>query len=122
VLDFYRGLLGRLPDPGGLDAWLRTFRQAQCDGQGAVYGAVASIANAFADSGEYASRGRNNQQYVGDLYNAFLRRGGDTAGVQFWVNQLNSNTLTRAAVRTQFIASPEFNARVQKMAGEPCMF
>ena len=30
VMDFYRGLLGRLPDDGGFDFWLGQFRTAQC--------------------------------------------------------------------------------------------
>ncbi len=122
VLDFYRGLLGRLPDPGGLESWLTAFRQAQCDGAGAVYGAVQSISNAFADSPEYTGRGRSNSQYVGDLYNAFLLRGGDFDGVLFWVNQLNTGAMSRATVRQSFIASPEFSARAQKMTAEACLF
>jgi len=121
VLDFYRGLLGRLPDSGGLDSWLIEFRKAQCDGAPAVYAAVQSISTAFASSPEYAARGRSNAQYVGDLYNAFLRRGGDLPGVQFWIGELDSGARTRASVLQSFVASPEFAARVQRMAGEPCL-
>jgi hypothetical protein len=121
VLDFYRGLLGRLPDSTGLDSWLLEFRKAQCDGSAAVVGAVQSISTAFAQSPEYGARNRTNAQYVGDLYNAFLRRGGDLAGVTFWINQINSGAATRAAVLQSFIASPEFNSRVQRMTAEPCL-
>ena len=48
---------------------------------------------------EYLARSRTNAQYVGDLYNAFLRRGGDLGGVQFWIGQLNTGTHTREQVR-----------------------
>lgn len=121
VLDFYRGMLGRLPDSGGLDAWLREFRKAQCDGPGPLYAAVDSISTAFADSPEYAARARNHSGYVADLYNAFLRRGGDLPGVQFWVGQLSGGSMTRAQVRQAFISSPEFSARVQRMVQEACL-
>jgi len=31
-----------------------------------------------------------NPTYVGDLYNTFLRRGGDLSGYQFWVGQVTT--------------------------------
>ena len=40
-------------------------------------------------SPEYASRNRTNSEYVQDLYYAFLQRGGDLAGFNFWVNALD---------------------------------
>ena len=39
-------------------------------------------------------RQRNNTQFVTDMYYSFLRRGGDLAGVQFWINQLNTGAKT----------------------------
>ncbi|MBK8321700.1 MAG: DUF4214 domain-containing protein [Betaproteobacteria bacterium] len=120
VLDFYRGLLSRLPDDGGFASWVAQFRAAQCSGAGAVYTTVESISSGFAGGAEYASRNRTNAQYVGDLYNAFLRRGGDLAGVQFWISQLAGGA-TRSAIRQQFIASPEFTNRVAAIIAEGCV-
>ena len=51
-------------------------------------------------------------------YNAFLRRGGDLSGVQFWIGALG--TLTRDQVRQQFIASTEFQARVANVVNQGC--
>jgi hypothetical protein len=121
VMDFYRGLLGRLPDSGGLDSWLRVFRKSQCDGPAAVASSATSISKAFANSGEYLARGRTNAQYVGDLYNAFLRRGGDLNGVKFWITQLDLGTFTRDSMLQSFAGSAEFTARVQKVAAEVCL-
>ena len=120
VMDFYRGLLARLPDAGGYDYWVKQFRAAQCAGAGAVYTQAESISSAFANGGEYAARGRSNAQYVGDLYNAFLRRGGDLTGVRFWIERLDAGALTRDAVRREFIASPEFSARVNAIVSQGC--
>ena len=49
-MDFYRGLLGRLPDSNGLAAWRDRFRTAQCSGSDAVKTEVESISAAFAGS------------------------------------------------------------------------
>jgi hypothetical protein len=120
VVDFYRGILGRLPDTSGFNFWVAQFRAAQCAGAAAVTAQAESISSQFALSGEYAARARNNAQYVGDLYNAFLRRGGDLAGVQFWINQVAS-AQTREQARQAFVASPEFSARVQAVIAQGCL-
>jgi subtilisin family serine protease len=121
VTDFYRGFFARLPDTAGFNYWLGRFRAAQCSGATAVYSEVESISGQFATSGEYAGRGRTNAQYVSDLYNAFLRRGGDLAGVQAWIHQLDFATMTRDAMRRQFIASPEFTSRVNAIIAQGCL-
>jgi len=118
--DFYRGLLARLPDSGGFTYWVGQFRSAQCQGAAQVTAQAESISSAFATSGEYAARGRTTAQYVGDLYNAFLRRGGDLDGVKFWINQIDSGARTREQVRQQFVASPEFSGRVQAVINQGC--
>jgi hypothetical protein len=120
VLDFYRGLLARLPDAAGFTHWLQQFRAAQCQGPGAVYAVMESISAAFMNSPEFAGRGRSNPQFVGDLYNAFLRRGGDLNGVQFWINQLAGGVQSAHQVRQAFINSPEIGSRVTAIVAQGC--
>ncbi len=121
VMDFYRGLLARLPDSTGFGFWVSQFRQAQCASASAVRAAAADISNQFANSAEYAQRNRSNAQYVGDLYNAFLRRGADLAGVQYWLSQLDSGAKSRTQLRADFFASPEFTTRLAAVAAESCL-
>jgi hypothetical protein len=121
VTDFYRGLLARLPDNGGFNFWVGRFRTAQCAGQAAILAEVEAISSAYALSQEYTNRNRTNAQYVGDLYNAFLRRGGDLPGVLFWINQVASGAQTREQVRVQFRNSPEFQGRVQAIIAQGCL-
>ena len=121
VMDFYRGMLARTPDPDGFTAWVNNFRAAQCQGGAAVNNMVETISSNFAGSGEYLGRNRTNAQYVGDLYNAFLRRGGDLGGVQFWINDLDASTRSRENVRQNFLASPEFQGRVGNIIAQGCM-
>jgi hypothetical protein len=120
VVDFFRGILSRLPETAGFNYWVGQLKTAQCKGPGAVYAKVHEISNAFIFSPEYSGRGRNNTQYVTDMYNSFLRRGADAGGVNFWINQLNTGAKDRNTVRTDFIASPEFSARVNAVMSAGC--
>jgi hypothetical protein len=121
TMDFYRGLLARLPDTAGFNFWVQRFRTAQCQGAAAVVSQADAISSQFAGSAEYLARNRFVDQYVGDLYNAFLRRGGDLTGVQFWITQISSGALTRDQARKAFVASPEFGARVNAVIAQGCL-
>jgi lysyl endopeptidase len=120
VMDFYRGLLSRVADTGGLAFWVQSFRVAQCQGSAAVVAQVEAISSAFALGTEYTARNRSNSEYVVDLYNAFMRRGADLGGVQYWTGLLASGQQTREQVRRQFIASAEFQARVSAVFAAGC--
>jgi hypothetical protein len=121
VMDFFRGILNRLPDSAAFNFWVGQLRAAQCQSPGAVYDAVNNMSFSFIFGAEYTNRARTNSQYVTDLYNAFLRRGGDTAGVNFWIDQLNTAAKDRNTERTDFIASPEFAARVNDVVNAGCL-
>jgi hypothetical protein len=121
VLDFYRGVLARLPDDAGFDNYVNHLRTAQCAGAGAVSQEVDSTSRSFLESPEYAQRERSNAQYVGDMYNTFLRRGGEAGGVQFWIDELGTGHRTREQVRQSFIASGEFRQRVDAIVAQGCM-
>jgi ELWxxDGT repeat protein len=121
VVDFFRGLLSRLPDSSGYAYWLQRFRDAQCKGSPDVIAEVESISKAFLNGSEYQARQRNDEDFIGDLYNTFLRRGGDLAGVNYWLSQLRAGLKTRDQLRRDFIASPEFSSRVQRILSEGCL-
>jgi DNA-binding beta-propeller fold protein YncE len=120
VMDFYRGALARLPDSDGFAFWVQRFRAAQCQGAQAVADQADAISSAVLQSGEYAGRQRTNAQYVGDLYNTFLRRGGDLDGVRTWIANLDQGRQTREDVRRAFLASDEFRQRVNAIVGQGC--
>ena len=127
TMDFFRGILGRLPDDGGFNFWLGQLRAAQCQGPAAVTAKTAELADTFATSGEYGNRelarqaSDRNRMYIGDLYNAFLRRGAEPSGYNFWTGQLNSAAQTRQQVRTAYVNSPEFQNRVSNVAAQTCI-
>ena len=121
VLDFYRGILGRLPDDAGFDYWVGRFRDAQCQSSAAIVAEVEAISAGFTTSAEYQQRARTNGQFVSDMYNAFMRRGAERAGVSFWEFQLSSGRRDREAVRRAFISTPEFTARVDAVMAQGCL-
>ena len=123
VVDFYRGILNRLPDTAGFSYWLGKLQAAQCSGRNAadaVYATIDAVSSQFIASAEYAGRQRNNTEYVSDLYYAFLRRGGDLSGVDYWVNRLDTGVEDREAMRRDFINSPEFSARISAIIQQGC--
>ena len=121
AVDFYRGLLSRLPDNGGLDYWILEFRVAQCVDAARLPDRIDAISGSFLNSAEYAGRGRTNAQFVGDMYNSFMRRGGDLPGVAFWIRQLDAGAYTRDEVRRAFMASNEFTQRQARVIAQGCM-
>jgi len=120
VNDFYRGILSRLPDTAGFNYWLNLMRAAQCSGSAQqVRDLSYQIASLFVSSPEYVARARTNSQYVEDLYDAILRRGGAPWEVNYWVNYLS--TATREQALQGFTDSNEFQIRVQEVIDAGCL-
>ncbi len=121
TMDLYRGTYGRLPDSAGFNGWLGVIRQAQCQGATQVSTTLNTVLGAFFNSAEYAARARNDRDFMGDVYNAYMRRGpgGDTGGFNFWVGQVP--TAGRDGVRAQFVPSAEFQARVAAIVNAGCL-
>jgi len=103
----YQAAFNRHPDTPGVGYWI-----AQLD-KGANL--VTDVAQAFINSPEFISLYGVNpsvSNYVNLLYQNVLHRAGETGGVNYWNNQLNTNTFTRAQVLEYFAASPENVATV----------
>ncbi|MEM3101742.1 MAG: M4 family metallopeptidase [Candidatus Nitrosotenuis sp.] len=123
VTDLYRGFLWRLPDNSGFNYWLGLVQDAQCnaDPQG-IRDVIHQMALDFTHSQEYANRDVDNSGFVVDEYDAFLRRGGDYAGYQYWVDLLNNGSLTRDEELNFFVNSTEFQTRVQQVIDAGCAY
>jgi hypothetical protein len=78
------------------------------------------LAGTFFNSAEYAGRSRGNGDFVGDVYNAYLRRGpgGDSVGYNYWVSQVP--VLGRDGLRANFVPSAEFQSRVAAVVAAGC--
>ena len=121
VSDFYRGFLARLPDDDGLLYWAPGFgNNPPCWLPSPMPQGAEEISRSFVDSPEYAARARSDAEFVGDLYLAFLTRGGDLQGVRYWIDRLAAGA-TRDEVRAAFLASPEVQARLYDAFWRTCL-
>lgn len=99
IARLYDATFDRLPDPGGLGAWVSALEAGV---------SLLSIAANFASSTEFQQRygSLSNQAFVEQLYRFCLDREGDSGGVANWVNAINGG-LSRASVLLQFSEGAE---------------
>jgi hypothetical protein len=86
-------ILGRPADPAGLDFYSRQVFAGR---------PRSDIATMLDKSPEYLTH------VAGGLYERYLRRQGDSSGINFWVNGLARGTATDESEAVSFIASDEY--------------
>ena len=100
VSRLYNECLLRDPEQAGLADWTNRLMSGTLSGTGAAHGIVFSQ--------EYKNRNLCNEDYVENLYNAFMGRKSDAGGKADWVGKLESG-VTREAVFNGFAMSKEFS-------------
>ena len=101
VSRLYKVCLGRRYDDGGLYAWADALVNRGATGADVVWGFLASE--------EYEKRGRNDSEYIEDLYNTFLGRGSDSEGKANW-EKVAAMNFSRMYLAQGFVGSDEFAA------------
>jgi len=88
VQELYVAYFGRPADPDGLDFWTTNL-----DADPNLF---PQAVTAFADSDEYSAMYANmdTREVVMEVYDNLFSRVGDEAGVNFWVNALNTGAMT----------------------------
>ena len=99
VAQLYNVCLDRNPDQGGLNSWTKMLKNKEITGVKAAYG--------FIFSNEFKNKNLCNEDYVKQLYKAFLGREADAGGKATWVGLLESG-MTREEVFNGFALSNEF--------------
>ena len=108
--NFIQQALARQANSVELNYWDDIFRAAYAHQQGSMMIAVREMARTVFESADYAARGRNNHDFVYDLYKTYLMREPDAPGWAFWEGQCNA--YGREAVRQGFDESSEFATKV----------
>jgi Domain of unknown function (DUF4214) len=106
VRRLYMEILGRTPEPPGLQDWVEYIVQTG-DLEGAAVG--------FLTSGEFEARALTFRDYVRILYRAFLGREPDRQGLFGWELVLRERLL--AVINSGFIPSPEFQGLIPEVCG-----
>lgn len=96
----YQNILGRPADAGGIDFWTAQLASGVTRG--------AMLTN-FSESAEYKAR-NNNAVFVNAMYVAFLRRGPDAGGFDFWRSELDRGRSGSDLVNV-FLNAAEYRAR-----------
>ena len=97
----YQAAFNRAPDPAGLGFYIAAMQH-----QGLT---AERMAQDFIDSAEFRQLNGQleNSAFVYTLYRNILQRAPDAAGHAFWLDLLNKNTITRAALLRSFADSAE---------------
>jgi len=97
VYMLYQAAFKRTPDAVGLGYWINAV-----DGGANI---TTVVAQNFINSGEFISKYGANlsiADFVNSLYQNVLGRAGDPGGVNYWNQQLNAGTVTKAYALEQF--------------------
>lgn len=106
IVQLYKVLLDRAPDIPGLDFWVAALRGGET---------LNAIASSFISSPEFQHDGGTNiapAAFVAALYEQALGRAPDSAGEQFWLNELGTNPtiVGETDVALGILQSAEFQA------------
>ncbi|UCF93936.1 MAG: DUF4214 domain-containing protein [Desulfobacterales bacterium] len=106
ITEYYHDILDRGPDTLGLAGWQAAIDRIVALEIDIKEGFIA-LAKFFFNSEEYINQEKSAQQYVTDLYQTFLNREPDQAGLDYWVGLL-AQGLSRNVVLNYFVYSDEF--------------
>ena len=99
VQALYLAYFGRPGDPEGLAYWTTANANST----------QAQVANAFAASPEYiaSTAGKTTTQIVADYYQRLFNRTPDSAGLTYWVNQINTGALSTQSVGLALVTAAQ---------------
>jgi hypothetical protein len=119
IARLYSAAFNRVPDAAGLNFWEDIYSNniSAAVKSGGYYIALArtndgsgvTIADGFIQSGEFQHLygTLTDGQFITQMYQNVLGRAPDTAGYNFWLNQMETNHTTQAMVLVGFAESPE---------------
>lgn len=108
IIRLYQAYFGRLPDPSGLDYWVRRYVSG---------GRLVKISSTFAASSEFVRTygTLSNRAFVELVYQNVLGRPGEPSGVEYWTRQLDLRRKPRGQVMLNFSESSEY---IRQTAGQ----
>lgn len=98
ITELYVATLDRAPDKGGLAYWVNEVTSGKQT--------IAQVAASFYSQPEVQAKypaGTTNESFVIAVYNNAFGRAPDTAGLNFWVGELNAGRVTRPDFILQFL-------------------
>jgi bacillopeptidase F len=115
ITHYYDSLLDRPSDPEGKNFWTIEIQRIVSLGIDVREGLI-TLAKLFFNSSEYLQKNKPDNEYVIDLYQAFLNRMPSQIEVDFWVGYLTGGA-TRNIVLNYFAFSSEFDVSLEGIFG-----
>lgn len=101
IARLYTKMLGRKFDEGGLEDWCKAYITKEKT--------IENIAaDGFLHSPEFEQQNLDNKEFVTRMYETFLNREPDEAGLNDWIGRLERGEETRDSLVYGFTNSPEF--------------
>jgi hypothetical protein len=88
---FWLGTVDSIAAEADYQAWTVSLNNAQAQGLPAMLTQARSLGRYLFYSSEYLSLNRTNEEFVADLYHAYLQRDPDTGGYNFWLSVLQND-------------------------------
>jgi len=88
---FWLGTMDSIAPDADYQAWTISLNNAQAQGAPALLAQARSLGRYLFYSSEYVSLNRTNEEFVADLYYAYLQREPDTGGYNFWLSVLQND-------------------------------
>ena len=110
VYRMYKTVLGREPEPEGLEAWTKALETGRYTAADLVLG--------FFNSGEYTRKAKKSEDIVRDCYETMLNREADKDGLEAWKKVLDVG-MSSDVVCAGFVYSKEFETLAAKYGLRP---
>jgi hypothetical protein len=110
VYKAFAGALGRASLSSERTDWIEALLLALETSEAALVTEAVGLIDGLFTSTDYDDRMRNDDQFISDLYAAFLGRVAETGGKTFWLAQIAAHD--RAWVRARFGEAEEFAERI----------
>jgi len=115
IVRYYHDILGRDPEPGGLESWIAEIGRVNSLGID-IKGGFATITKVFFNSEEYLQKNKADSAYVEDLYRSFLIRVPSRAEIDSWIDLLMEG-IRRDGILNHFAFSEEFGLLLEGIFG-----
>ena len=107
----YTAAFGRMPDQEGVSYWNNLINDKIMNYQG--------VAQSFVNSPEFSERfgsDINDEAFITNLYTNVLGRAPDTNGLEYWLNEMDTNGMSRSSALIGFADSTENRALFESLS------
>ena len=99
----YTKALGRTFDVEGINYWTGEILDGRCS-------IIEVCTDGFFHSKEFLNKNLSDEEYIKVLYRTFFDREYDEAGLQYWLSQLRTGSMSRDQILNDFALSKEFQS------------